>query len=142
MRTELLMTLLAGFAGGLSGTLWGGLISTPLLARTRSNRPTELRADSASRLLLGAALYGACGVAAGFLFWLGWALVALVDITWPMVGLLFGALLWAAAALPALTILALRLDTLRRLALVQMLEALVTCASIGVLCAFVWHRTA
>ena len=142
MRTELLMTLLAGFAGGLSGTLWGGLISTPLLARTRSNWPTEVRAESASRLLLGAALYGACGVAAGFLFWLGWALVALVDITWPMVGLLYGTLLWAAAALPALMILALRLDKLRRLALVQMLEALVTCASIGVLCAFVWHRTA
>jgi hypothetical protein len=142
LRTELLMTLLAGFAGGLSGTLWGGLISAPLLARTRGHLPRELRTETASRLLIGAALYGVCGAAAGLLFWLGWALVALVDITWPMVGLLYGALLWAAAALPALSMPALRLDTLLRVALVQLLEAFVTCASIGVLCAFVWHRTA
>ena len=73
------MTLLAGFAGGLTGTLWGGLVSGPLLARLRAARPQEFQPETAGRLLLGAVLYGSCGAAAGLLFWLGWALVALVD---------------------------------------------------------------
>ena len=142
MHTELFMTLLAGFAGGLTGTLWGGLVSGPLLARLRAARPQEFQPETAGRLLLGAVLYGSCGAAAGLLFWLGWALVALVDMSWPMVGLLYGGLLWSAAAVPALGLLSMRLAALRRVALVQTLEALVTCASIGLLCAFVWHRSA
>ena len=135
------MTLLAGFAGGLTGTLWGGLVSSPLLARSQDRQTSEYQPETAGRLLLGAVLYGLCGIAAGFLFWLGWALVALVGITWPMVGLLYGGLLWAAAAVPALGILGLRLARLRRAAGLQLIEALVTCASIGLLCAYVWHRS-
>jgi len=134
----MLMTVLAGFAGGLAGTLWGGMVSSPLLGRLRARH--EWHPESASRLLAGAVLYGLCGAAAGFLFWLGWGLVALVSIKWPMVGLLFGALLWVAAAVPALSIAWLRLPQVRPALAVQMLEALFTCLSVGLLCAFVWHR--
>ena len=72
------MTVLAGFAGGLAGTLWGGMVSSQLLSRLRARH--EWQPDSASRLLAGAVLYGLCGAAAGFLFWLSWGLVALVSI--------------------------------------------------------------
>jgi hypothetical protein len=141
LRTELLMLLLAGFAGGLTGTLWGGIVSSALLAGQRSRQPQAWQPDTASRLLAGALSYGLCGAAAGFLFWLGWGLVALVAIEWPLVGLLYGGLLWAAGALPTLGMLWLRLNTLRAALLVQMLESLVACMSIGLLCAFAWYRS-
>jgi hypothetical protein len=134
----MLMTVLAGFAGGLAGTLWGGMVSGPLLAQLHARH--EWHPESASRLLAGAVLYGLCGAAAGFLFWLSWGLVALVSIRWPMVGLLFGGLLWVAGAVPALGLAWLRLPGLRPALAVQMLEALFTCLSVGLLCAFVWHR--
>ena len=141
MRIELAMSILAGFAGGLTGTLWGGMISSPLLAAVRAIRPQDCQPESASRLLAGAVLYGACGGAAGFLFWLSWGLVGIVDASWPAIGVIFGSLLWCAAPLPALGVLSMRLASLRRVAFVQMLEALAACLAIGLLCSFVWHRS-
>jgi len=141
LRIELLMSVLAGVAGGLAGTLWSGIVSAPLLGRLRARRPQDLQPETATRVLASALLYGACGAAAGFLFWLGWGLVALVAISWPMVGLLFGLLVWAGAALPALGAMWLRLGELRTVALVQLLEALVVSLAVGLLCAFVWHRS-
>ncbi len=141
MRIELLMSLLAGVAGGLAGTLWSGLVSAPLLGRVRARRPQDLQPETATRILASAVLYGTCGAAAGFLFWLGWGLVALVAISWPAVGLLFGLLVWSSAALPALGAVWLRLRELRAIALVQVLEALVASLSVGLLCAFVWYRS-
>ena len=140
MRIELLMTVLAGFAGGLAGTLWGGIVSYPLLARTAPSGPDNWLPESTSRLLLGAVVYGMCGAAAGFLFWLSWGLVALVATPWYAIGLLFGALLWAASALPALAVLALRLREPSHALLVLAIEVLVASLAVGLLCAYVWHR--
>jgi hypothetical protein len=142
LRIELIMTVLAGFAGGLAGTLWGGAVSAPLLA----NRP-ELRAagwvpDTGWRVLQTAALYGVSGAAAGFLFWLGWGLVAFTAVPWFVVGATYGLLLWLGSALPILLLLAARLPTLRVAALIMAVEALLATAAIGLLCAYVWHRAA
>ncbi|MGB7904602.1 MAG: hypothetical protein WCF43_07915, partial [Steroidobacteraceae bacterium] len=82
------------------------------------------------------------GAAAGLLFWLGWGLAAFTGTPWFVVGATYGVLLWLATALPALALLALRLPALRAAGVVMAVEALVATLSIGLLCAFVWHRAA
>jgi hypothetical protein len=143
LRIELIMTVLAGFAGGLAGTLWGGIVSSAWLARDPATRSLGWQADTATRVLLTAAIYGLCGASAGALFWLGWGLAAFgVGTPWHLVGIAYGALLWAATALPALLLLGLRLPALRRACFVMLVEALVATLSVGLLCAFAWHRAA
>ncbi|MBK6451585.1 MAG: hypothetical protein IPF84_03120 [Proteobacteria bacterium] len=142
MRIELTLSVLAGFAGGLAGALWAGIVSSALLARRPELSAAGWRPDTAWRVLHTAALYGLCGAAAGLLFWLGWGLVAFTDRPWFVVGASFGLLLWFAAAFPALLLLSLRLPTLRAAGVVMAIEALVAAVSVGLLCAFVWHRGA
>ncbi len=102
------MTVLAGFAGGLAGTLWAGIVSSALLARRPELSAAGWRPDTAWRVLHTAAVYGLCGAAAGLLFWLGWGLVAFTNWPWFVVGASYGLLLWFAAAFPALLLLSLR----------------------------------
>ena len=90
----MIMSVLAGFAGGLVGTLWAGTVSPALLAQRPELRAAGWRPDTAWRVLHTAALYGLCGAAAGLLFWLGWGLVAFTDGPWIVVGASFGLLLW------------------------------------------------
>ena len=142
MRIELTLSVLAGFAGGLAGSLWAGIVSSALLARRPELSAAGWRPDTAWRVLHTAALYGLCGAAAGLLFWLGWGLVAFTDGPWFVVGASFGLLLWFAAAFPALLLLSLRLPALRTAGVVMAIETLVAAVSIGLLCAFVWHRGA
>jgi hypothetical protein len=142
LRIELLMSLLAGFAGGLVGTLWNGLVSPALLSRVRAGDRQAWHDDSSARLFAGALLYGTGGAVLGFLFWLGWGLIALVGKPWPGVGVLFGLLCWVGAAVPALGMLHLRLREPKRIAAVLALEWLVACLAIGLLCALTWHRVA
>lgn len=136
------MTLMAGFAGGLTGMLWAGVVSTSLFSRWPALRPEAWQPETATRLLASAALHGLCGIAAGLLFWLGWGLVALVSTPWPMLGLFYGALVWAAGGLPALGVLALRAPRGRAAVAVMALEGLVASLAAGVLCAYVWHTSA
>ena len=138
----MIMTVLAGFAGGLAGTLWAGIVSSALLAQRPELRAAGWRPDSAWRVLHTAALYGLCGAAAGLLFWLGWGLVAFTSLPWFVVGASYGLLLWLASAFPALLLLSLRVPALRAAAVVMAIEALVAAISVGLLCAFVWHRVA
>jgi hypothetical protein len=139
----MIMTVLAGFAGGLAGTLWGGIVSSAWLARDPAARALGWQVDTSTRVLVTAVLYGACGAAAGFLFWLGWGLAAFtVGTAWHVVGLTYGALLWSAVAVPALLLLALRLPALRRVCAVMAAEAFVATLAMGLFCAFVWHRAA
>lgn len=142
MRVELIMSVLAGFSGGLVGSLWSGTVSMALLASARAARREAWHGESASRLLTGALLYGLGGAVLGFLFWLSWGLVALVEQPWPRVGLLFGLVCWAGAGLPALAMLHLKLREPKRVAAVLAIEWLVACVAIGLLCAATWHRTA
>jgi hypothetical protein len=141
-HVELLMCLLAGCAGGLVGTLWSGTVSAIALEKLRANGAGTWRRETPARLVAGALLYGSGGAALGFLFWLGWGLVALVDVNWIAVGAAFGALCWAGGALPALGMLQLRLREPRHVAVVLAVEWLVACLAAGVLCALAWHRGA
>jgi hypothetical protein len=141
LRIELLMTLLAGFAGGLIGALWSGIVTAPLLSRWPQMKPAPVQPESAVRLLAGAALYGGCGAAAGFLFWLGWGLAALVATPWYLVGVLYGVLIWTAGTLPVLGAASLRLRQPAGAVGVLAIEYLVTTIAAGVLCAYVWHRS-
>jgi hypothetical protein len=74
------------------------------------------------------------------LFWLGWGLAAFAAVPWHFVGAVFGGLLWASTALPALLLLAVRLPALRTACGVMALESMVAALAIGLLCAFVWQR--
>jgi hypothetical protein len=138
----MIMSVLAGFAGGLAGALWAGIVSSALFARRPELSAVGWRPDTAWRVLHTAALYGLCGAAAGFLFWLGWGLVAFTNGPWFVVGTSYGLLLWFAAAVPALLLLSLRLPTLRAAGVVMAIETLVAAVAVGLLCAFAWHRGA
>lgn len=138
MRIELYMMVLAGIAGGLVGTLWAGLVSAPLYARWPALRLPAWQPETATRLLAGAVLHGACGAAAGLLFWLSWGLVAVVSTPWHVVGAIYGGLLFAAGALPTLGALAIRGRHHPGAVAVLAAEGLVTAVSAGVMCAYVW----
>ena len=139
-RIELWMTVFAGLAGGLAGVLWSGLVTTPWLAHADS--PGASRTESAARILAGAALRAVAGAALGFLFWLGWGLIAIIGRPWYAVGLLYGVLVWLAVAAPALGTLQLRERGPARPVAAHAVEWLFTCVAIGLLCALSWHRYA
>ena len=141
-RIELVMSLFAGLTGGLAGVLWSGLVSSPWLARARRERPASWRPETIVQLVAGALLYAAGGAALGFLFWLGWGLIAVVNTPWYATGLLFGLMSWAAIAVPVLGSLSLRLREFAPVAAVHAVEWLVACLSVGLLCALSWHRYA
>jgi len=131
-RIELWMTVFAGLSGGLAGVLWSGLVTVA--------GGTE--AETASRVLAGAALRAAAGAALGFLFWLAWGLIALVGTPWYTVGLVYGGLTWAALVAPALGTLVLRGHGPARPLVAHAVEWLLTCLTVGLLCALAWHRYA
>jgi hypothetical protein len=126
------MTVFAGLSGGLAGVLWSGLVTVA--------GGTE--AETASRVLAGAALRAAAGAALGFLFWLAWGLIALVGTPWYTVGLVYGGLTWAALVVPALGTLVLRGHGPARPLVAHAVEWLLTCLTVGLLCALAWHRYA
>jgi hypothetical protein len=134
-RIELWMTVFAGLAGGLAGVLWSGMVTPRLLA---GGSYTE----TAARILAGAALRGAAGAALGFLFWLGWGLIAVVGRPWYEVGLFYGALAWVALVAPTLGTLLLHGHGPARPVAAHAVEWLFTCSAIGLLCALAWHRYA
>ena len=134
-RIELWMTVFAGLAGGLAGVLWSGLVTTRWLAGAS-------RTETAARILAGAVLRGAAGATLGFLFWLGWGLIAVVGRPWYEVGLLYGALAWVGLVAPTLGTFLLHGQGPARPVVAHAVEWLFTCGSIGLLCAFAWHRYA
>lgn len=136
----LMMSLFAGLSGGLVGVLWDGLVSAPLLARQEGAHPAASRLGQAANTLGSAVLLAGGGAALGFLFWLGWGLVSLVNAPWFVAGLLFGVLAWAGIAVPLLGGLALRLRGFGRVALVLAVEWLVICLAVGLFCALAWRR--
>ncbi len=140
LRTELMTTLLAGLTGGLTGMLWSGLVSSPWLSRNRREQSAAWHRETLARLAIQALLYAAGGAALGFLFWLGWGLIAIVNAPWYATGALFGVVSWAASAVPLLGVLSLRLKGYAPLAAIHALEWLVTCLAAGLLCAYTWHR--
>jgi hypothetical protein len=140
-RLELWMCVFAGVSGGLAGSLWSGLVTTPWLARNPATAGLVLP-ESAARLVAGAVLRGGAGAVLGFLFWLGWGLIAVVGWPWHVVGLLYGGLCWAALVMPVLASLGLRVPNEGRLIAAHALEWLCTCAAIGLACAYAWHRYA
>jgi hypothetical protein len=134
------MTVFAGLAGGLAGVLWSGLVASALPGR--GGDPGAARSETASRVLAGAALRAAGGAALGFLFWLGWGLIALVGTPWYRVGLMYGGLAWIAVAAPTLGTLLLGGHGRVRVVVAHAVEWLFTCLTIGLLCALAWHRYA
>jgi len=141
-RIELWMTVFAGLAGGLAGVLWSGMVTTPWLERAGVDAAGTARIETTARLFAGAALRAAAGAALGFLFWLGWGLIALVGQPWYAIGALYGGLCWAATAAPVLGTLLLRGRGPAALLVAHATEWLFTCAAIGLLCALAWHRYA
>ena len=138
-RIELWMTVFAGLAGGLAGVLWSGIVTARL---DGDGALPASRTETAARVFAGAALRGMAGAALGFLFWLGWGLIAIVGRPWYEIGLIYGALAWAAVAAPALGTLLLHGHGPARPVFAHALEWLFTCLAIGLLCGLAWHRYA
>jgi hypothetical protein len=142
LRIELVMSLFAGISGGLAGFVWSWLVSAPWIARVGPGPHPHADSEPLARQVAAAALYALAGAALGFLYWLGWGLISLVNAPWYAAGLLFGGLAWAGIALPLIGVLALRLRGFGATALVLAVEWLVTCAAIGLSCAQAWQRHA
>ncbi len=136
---ELLLSVLSGVSGGLLGVLWGVAVSAPWIARRSAGGLQSLHLDTTARLAAAAFLSACGGAALGFLYWLGWGLISLVQPAWYVAGALFGLLTWAGVALPVLGGLAVRVRGFGRLAPVLAIEWLVTCVAVGLLCARTWH---
>ncbi len=141
-RIELLMCLFAGVSGGLVGVLWSGLVTMPWLLRLGPETFGALRRENSATLLAQALLMALGGAALGFLFWLGWALAALVNAPWYAIGALFGLLAWIGIAVPLLGATALRLQRFTSVARMLAVEWLVTCLAVGLFCALAWQRYA
>jgi hypothetical protein len=141
-RIELWMTVFAGVAGGLAGVLWSGMITARWLARAERSRAMPTRTETAARLFAGVALRALAGAALGFLFWLGWGLIAVVGAPWYATGLLYGLLGWAALAVPVLGTWLLASHGPPAPVAAHAVEWLFTCLAIGLLCALAWHRYA
>lgn len=137
-----MVSLFAGISGGLAGFVWSWLVSAPWIAS--SGRGSQPHADGGplARQVATAMLYALAGAALGFLYWLGWGLISVVNAPWYATGLLFGGLAWAGIALPLIGGLALRLRGFGGTALVLAVEWLVTCTAIGLSCAQAWQRHA
>lgn len=140
LRTELMTSVLAGLIGGLTGVLWSGLVSSPWLGRIRREHPEAWRRETLAGFAIHAGSFAAGGAALGFLFWLGWGLIAVVNAPWHATGALFGLVCWAASAVPMLGALSLRLRGFAPIAAIVAVEWLVTCLAAGLLCAYAWHR--
>ncbi len=140
-RVELWSTVFAGLSGGLAGILWNSLVTTPWLARG-GQAVSDDRMESALRMLAGASLRAFAGAALGFLFWLGWGLIAIVGVPWYAVGLIYGVVTWAALAAPALGTLLLRERGPTRPIVAHSVEWLATCVIVGLFCAWSWYRYA
>jgi hypothetical protein len=141
-RIELWMTVFAGLSGGLAGVLWGGIVTRWWLAPGTGQGTGDASPETAWQVLAGAALRAAAGAALGFLFWLGWGLIALIGTPWYVVGLLYGALAWVALAAPVLGTLLLHGHGPARALAAHAVEWLFTCLAVGLLCALAWHRYA
>jgi hypothetical protein len=141
-RIELMMCLFAGVSGGLVGVLWSSLVTMPWLLRLRPEATAVLRHENSTLLFAQALLLALGGAALGFLFWLGWALAAIVSAPWYAIGALFGLLAWAGIAVPLLGTTALRLQRFAGVARVLAVEWLVTCLAVGLFCALAWQRYA
>jgi hypothetical protein len=128
-------------SGGLAGVLWSGLVTTPWLAVGDTDAEGE-SGETAARVFAGAALRAAAGAALGFLFWLGWGLIAVIGLRWYAVGLLYGVVTWSALAAPALATLMLRGNGPARPIVAHTVEWLATCVIVGLMCAWSWHRYA
>jgi hypothetical protein len=136
------MTVFAGLSGGLAGVLWGGIVTRALLAHGAGPGAGDAAGETAWQVLAGAALRAAAGAALGFLFWLGWGLIALIGKPWYVVGLLYGGLAWTAVAAPVLGTLRLHGHGEARALAAHAVEWLFTCLAVGLLCALAWHRYA
>jgi hypothetical protein len=140
LRIELVMSVIAGTSGGLAGLVWSRVVSAAWIARARAG--TAGGPDSVARQVAVAMLFAAGGAVLGFLYWLGWGLISLVNLPWYLGGLAFGTMAWAGVALPLAATLALRLRGFGGTALVIAVEWLVTCTAAGLSCALAWHRLA
>jgi hypothetical protein len=139
-RPELWMSVFAGLSGGLVGVLWSGLVTVPWLSRARGATDPVLRSEQGGRIFAGAVLHAVGGAALGGLFWLGWGLIALVNIPWYLAGVTFGLLTWLGLAIPLLGTLALRLRGRSQVTQALAVEWLATCLAIGLFCSLAWHR--
>ncbi len=140
-RIELWSTVFAGLSGGLAGVLWSGLVTTPWLASGERMASAD-RVESTLRMLSGALLRAFAGAALGFLFWLGWGLIAIVGVPWYAIGVIYGVVTWSALAAPALGTLLLREHGPTRSFVAHCVEWLATCVIVGLFCAWSWYRYA
>jgi hypothetical protein len=127
------------FTGSLSGlvSILGHSVMWSIIELVRPQRAGtyDLQVQIAE-----AFLHMVLGVTLGFLFWLSWGLAAIVDVTWWIRGLTFGALA-AMVLLPSTANMLLARQMSNEVIAVFASRWLTTCVVAGLSCAWSWGRS-
>jgi hypothetical protein len=128
------------FTGSLSGlvSILGHSVLWSLVELVRPRRAGSLDPQVQ---IAEAFLHMVLGVALGLLFWLSWGLAAVVEVTWWIRGLAFGALAILLLLPMLLNVLLTRRIENGLLAVVAS-RWMTTCIVAGLSCAWSWERSA
>ncbi|HEY6641601.1 hypothetical protein [Povalibacter sp.] len=134
-RSYLLLT------GGLSGLV--SLLAHSVLWSIAEMLHPRMRVANASNRQLDVPdilLHLFAGVGLGGLFWISWGLAALVDVTWWLRGLIFGAVTSLMVATPAVISMNRAAHSPPSVALLIASRWVTTCVLAGLACAWSWQR--
>lgn len=132
---EMIQLLLTGSLAGLVSLLAHSAIWSAIALWRR--RTTVPRAEPSTAETV---LHMLCGVLLALLFWLSWGLAAIVEPRWWLRGLAFGALTWAALAVPSIASAAFAGALDPRSAALIALRWATTTIIVGLACAWSWHQ--
>jgi hypothetical protein len=131
---ELSYFLIAGALSALISTL-GHTVAWSSVDLFRSREGKAGQVD-----LIEVLLHVVSGVSLAFIYWLSWGFAAVVDVSWWVRGLAFGAACWFTLSLPALAAIAWMHRAMAPVALVHAVRWASTCLVVGLACAWMWER--
>ena len=131
---DLVNILFHGALAGVSAGVLAGFLAPIFIAPTDAPwRDRKLAHD-----LAAVALHLIAGIALALLFWLSWGLTAIVGVPWWQRGGAFALLAWIALVIPLLTVQLLYARMGWRWFAKFAFDGLLTCALVGLACAWSW----
>jgi len=131
---DLVAVLFYGALAGLSAGVLTEFIATYLV----NDKVAPWRERRLAHELAAVALHLLAGIALALLYWLSWGLTAIVGVEWWQRGMAFALLTWAALVLPLLATQLLYARVGWRWFVQFALDGLLTCAIVGLACAWTW----
>jgi hypothetical protein len=126
------------FTGGLSALLsvFGHSVAWSIAEKIGIRNPNSTLEVHPTVIEMLMHLIG--GVTLGAMFWLSWGLAAVVDVTWYVRGIVFAALIFVAACLPALASFALATRDTKVSSIALIARWATTCLTVSLSCSWNW----